>query len=231
MVSTSRFFRTALLAVAGSLCGNSQAPVPVPAPAPPQSERTNAVRKPDPPAPVASGEFTPGVTMVQELLASLGKYDQEGRPAKQKVSFEIPERALNEYVAYTLRTRPRPGITALSVALQSGNQVSATVEIDFDAVQKWNPDILPEMLRPLLHGKRTIQTDAKFDAKDGFCTLSLTKDAMGPEGKAIVNKVMSAVLQSLGSQQPEAYDTSKPIPLPFGLKRVWTSKQLLCGET
>jgi hypothetical protein len=70
----------------------------------------------------------------------------------------------------------------------------------------------------------------KFESKDGFCSFSL-KDTQGPDGKAIVNKVMSALLQSLGSRQPESYDTAKPIPLPFGLKRIWTEKQLICGET
>jgi hypothetical protein len=39
------------------------------------------------------------------------------------------------------------------------------------------------------------------------------------------------VLQALGSHQPESYDTAKPIPLPYGLKRIWTDKQLICGET
>jgi hypothetical protein len=42
---------------------------------------------------------------------------------------------------------------------------------------------------------------------------------------------MSAVLQALGSRQPESYDTAKPIPLPFGLKRIWTGKQSIYGET
>jgi len=108
--------------------------------------------------------------------------------------------------------------------------VSSDVEIDFDAVQKWNPGIFPEILRPILSGRRAIHTDLKFDSKGGACSFSL-KETMGPDGKAIVNKVMAAVLQSLGSQQPESYDTSRPIPLPYGLKRIWTEKQLICGET
>jgi len=42
---------------------------------------------------------------------------------------------------------------------------------------------------------------------------------------------MMGVLQTLGSRQPENFNPDKPIPLPFGLKKVWTEKQLLCGET
>ena len=54
---------------------------------------------------------------------------------------------------------------------------------------------------------------------------------MGPDGKAMVGKVVSSLMQALGSRQPESIDPGKPSPLPFGLKRVWTEKQLLCGET
>ena len=208
MALTSRFFGITLLAVFGSLSGGSQTPAPVP----------------------PSGEFTPGVAMVQDLLTSLGKFEQDGHPAGQKLGFEIPESALNGYLAYTLRNRPRPGIAAMTVTLLPKNRLSSDVEIDFDAVQQWNPEIFPEILRGLLTGKRTVHADLTFEAKNGFCRLEL-KDAMGPDGKAIVKKVMSSVLQALGSRQPESYDTAKPIPLPYGLKRIWTGKQLICGET
>ena len=216
MALTSRFFGITLLAVFGSLSGGSQPPAP-------QAEPGAA---PAPPA----GEFTGGVDMIQDLLASLGKFEQDGRPAGQKLGFEIPERALNEYLAYTLRNRPRPGIGAMTVALLPKNRLSSDVEIDFDAVQEWKPEIFPEILRGLLAGKRTVHADLTFEAKNGFCRLKL-KEVMGPDGKAIVNKVMSSVLQALGSRQPESYDTAKPIPLPYGLKRIWTDKQLICGET
>jgi hypothetical protein len=245
MALTSRFFRMMMApaarkrALAAALCAvflafssRSQAQDPVP---PPPTATTAPKSAPAPkpvpaPPPAPTGESTPGVTMIQDLLASLGKFDQDGRPAKQKLGFEIPERALNEYLAYTLRNRPRPGIGTMAVTLLPKNQISSDVEIDFDAVQKWNPEIFPELLRPILSGKRSIHTDVKFESKDGFCSFSL-KDTQGPDGKAIVNKVMSALLQSLGSRQPESYDTAKPIPLPFGLKRIWTEKQLICGET
>jgi hypothetical protein len=168
--------------------------------------------------------------MIQDLLSSLGKFDQEGRPEKQKLGFEIPEQALNEYLAYVLRTKPRPGISAMKVTLLPGNQVSSEVEIDFDAIQKWSPEIFPEALRPVLSGKRTIKTDAHFESSNGSWSFTL-KDSMGPDGKAMAGKLMSSLLQALGSRQPESIDPSKSIPLPFGLKRVWTENQLLCGET
>jgi len=217
MAFSSRALRVTLLTVCGSLAAQSPAPAP-------KAEKTA------PAAPVAAPEFSPGVNMIQDLLTSLGKFDQEGRTAGRKVGFEIPERALNEYLAYTLRNRPRPGITSMTVTLLPKNHISSDIEINFDAVQKWNPGIFPEAVRGFLTGKRTVHTDLKFEVKNGAVSFDL-KDVTGPDGKAIVNKVMTAVLQALGSQQPESYDTSKPIPLPFGLKRIWTDKQLLCGET
>jgi len=220
MTLPSRFFGLVWLAALGALSGSSQAPPPVPpAPKPPPAAAASA----------PTGESTPGVTMIQELLVSLGKFQEDGKPEKQKLGFEIPERALNEYLAYSLRNRPRPGIAAMTVTLLPKNQISSEVQIDFDTVQKWDPEIFPEVLRPILSGKRKVKAEVQFESANGSCNFSL-KDAMGPDGKAIANKIM-AVMQALGSRQPESYDTAKPIPLPFGLKRIWTEKQLLCGET
>lgn len=214
MPSLSRFFGITLLA---AFAGSSQTPAPAPKPAPPAAH-------------APSGALTPGVSMVQDILASLGKFEEAGRPASQKLGFEIPETALNEYLAYSLRNRPRPGIDAVTVVLLPKNQISSDMEIDFDAVQKWNPAIFPEVLRGILTGKRTVHADLTFDIKNGACTFDL-KDATGPDGKALLNKVMSSIMQALGSRQPESYNTAKPIPLPFGLKKIWTDKQLISGET
>lgn len=184
-----------------------------------------ALRAQSPPA-----SSNPGIAMIENLLSSLGKFDQDGRPAGHQIAFEIPEKALNDYFAYVLRVRPRPGISAMTVSLLPNNQISSDVEIDFDAVKKWNSAIFPEALSGLFTGKRTVHADVTFESKNGACTFEL-KDAKGPDGKAIVNKLMTAVLQALGSHQAESYDTAKPIPLPFGLKKIWTGKQLICGET
>ena len=227
MAFASRFFGMTLLAAFACLSGSPQTPPPA-ALQPPATAPRNPPPAPAP-APAAS-DVNPGIAMIQDLLASLGKFEQDGHPAGRKVGFEIPESVLNEYLAYTLRTHPRPGIGSMTVALLPDNQVSSDMEIDFDAVQKWNPGIFPDILRGFLTGKRAIHADVTFEVKNGSCSFDL-KNAMGPDGKAIVNKVMYAVLQALGSRQPESYDTAKPIPLPFGLKKVWTGKQLICGET
>jgi len=177
-----------------------------------------------------SGESTQGAMQIQDLLASLARFDRNGRDPAQKLGFEIPERAVNEYLAYVLRTRPRPGISAITVTLLPNNEISGVIEIDFKAVTQWEPEILPEPLRPLLSGKQSIKVTARVESGNGTFTFVL-KDAHGPDGSLLPNKIMTGILQSIGSRQPESYDTAKPLPLPFGLKRVWTGKQSVCGET
>jgi hypothetical protein len=203
----------------------AQAPVPAAA-APKTVDAATPVKAKAAP----SGESTQGTMQIQDLLASLARFDQNGRDPAQKIGFEIPERAVNEYLAYVLRNRPRPGISAITVTLLPNNEISGVVEIDFKAVTGWNPEILPEPLRALLSGKQAIKVNARLESRNGTFSF-LLKDAQGPDGKQLSNKMMSEILQSIGSRQPESYDTAKPMPLPFGLKRVWTEKQSVCGET
>jgi hypothetical protein len=236
MAFPSRFFRTTLpartlaslglLAVLGSRFG-SFAQVPVGTPAAPKMQ---AADTPVTAMAPRSGESTQGAMQIVDLLASLARFDRDGRVAAQKIGFEIPEQAVNEYLAYSLRNRPRPGIGAITVTLLPNNDISAVIAMDFNSIQQWDPEILPEPLRPLLSGKRDIQVNAHFEARNGSFTFVL-KDAHGPDGQPLANKTMTALLRSIGSRQPESYDTAKPIPLPFGLKRVWTAKQAVCGET
>jgi len=177
-----------------------------------------------------SGEYTQGAMQVADLLASLNKLDSDGNPIPQKMGFEIPEQAINEYLAYSLRNKPRPGIASVTVSLLPKNELTATVEIDFNSVTQWNPEILPEPLRTLLSGRRTMKVNAHFESGNGTFTFTL-KDAHGPDGKPLDNQLMMTLLQAIGEHQPESYNAGKPISLPFGLKRVWTGKQSVMGET
>jgi hypothetical protein len=172
-----------------------------------------------------TGEMTENVLQIVDMLATL----RDGKKG-QKLGFQFPERALNEYLAYSLRNQPRPGITAVTVTLLPKNDISAMVELDFNFVKQWNEALLPEAVRPILTGTRSVQVNGHFESGNGTFTFTL-KDAQGPDGKALANKIVNDVLQAVGAHQPEQYDPGKPIPLPFGLKRVWTGKQSIGGET
>jgi len=166
-----------------------------------------------------------------DLLAALGNYDRKGRNREaQQISFEIPEGEINDYLAYSLRVLGRPGIETVSVRLLPHNEVRATAVIDFDAVGRWNPGTVPLRMQPALSGKRAVYLEAQFEAHAGILNFTL-KAAQDREHKPIPQNVAESILRSLGAQQPEQYDTSGPIQLPFGLQRVWTESQMLCGTT
>ena len=38
------------------------------------------------------------------------------------------------------------------------------------------------------------------------------------------------MIRLVAARQPERYDTTRPLPLPFGLRRVWTSDHTVAGE-
>ena len=255
MATQPRFSRTtlparaaasALLVILGSTSGAFPQIPAAPAPKPPVASPTSLPDQPpataapapktpaaaDPakaPPPVAVGP-TEGALQIVDLLASFARYDQDGRPSSQKIGFELPERAVNEYLVHSLRNRPRPGISAATVTLLSGNSFQVAIEIDFDAVKQWAPDMLPEAMRAILTGKRVVKVSAHFESANGTITFAL-RDVTGPDGKPFAGKVITDLMQSIGVRQPESYDTTKPIPLPFGLKRVWTDRQSLQGET
>jgi hypothetical protein len=170
------------------------------------------------------------VSQILQLLALLWQYDLNGRKQSQKIAFELPENEVNDYLTYALRLVPRPGIQRLTVRLLPRSEVRATAVIDFDAVERWNPGTIPLQLRPTLTGRNALQIDARFESHNGTLTLEL-KDIFGPEQKLITKQVALAIIRSIGSRQPEQYDASGPLQLPFGIQRVWTENHLLCGET
>ena len=217
MPFASRFLAAAATGVLAALGSLAQAPAPVTAAAP---KLQLAVAPP-----AASGEFTQGSIQVSDLLSSLARYDQEGRPKGHKIEFEVPERAINEYLAYSLRNRPRPGISSVTVTLLPKNDLTAAVEVDFGEL---GANLIPEAMRALLSGKRTVTVHAHFESSAGNLTF---KDAAGPDGKTLAGKLMNDLLGAIGGRQPESYDPSKPFRLPFGLKKVWTEKQSFLGET
>jgi hypothetical protein len=116
------------------------------------------------------------------------------------------------------------------VTLLPRNQIVFEPEVDFAAVAPWFSGAVPDALKAFLGGGQNVRLSVEFEARDGAVTLKW-KDAVLPGSQAISANVFAVFLQTLGSQQPEAFDITKPIPLPFGLKRIWTDKQSLNGET
>jgi hypothetical protein len=167
-----------------------------------------------------------GALRVQNTLAALERFDRAGRNRKlQEVYFELPESDINQYLAYSLRTTPRPGIEAAKVKLQEHNRVSASLVLNFDLIADWAP-----LISSLLHlsGKRVLDVEIVFTVQDSAVTLRFADEE---QNGAMVRQTLQTLLHVLALQQPERYDISKPIPLPYGLQRLWTSPGMVAGGT
>lgn len=148
--------------------------------------------------------------------------------ASQHVDFALTEAEINGYAAHALRVTPRPGVDSVTVKVFPYNYVSTYTVIDFDAVEKWKPGTIPALLRPVLSGKRAIWVDYRFQANNGQATFSVEKAYFQKIRLPAV--VVQKMIQVVAARQPEHYDTSKPVPLPFGLRQVWTKERLVMGE-
>ena len=142
--------------------------------------------------------------------------------------FQLKESEVNQHIVYSLKTTPRPGLDRMLVKFFDGNYVSTYTTVDFDAVEKWKPGTIPMLLRPVLSGKKDIWVDIRFFVNGGNATFKIEKAYYG--SIPIPALVLEKAIQVIAARQPEKYDTSKPVPLPFGMAKLWTGAQLISGE-
>lgn len=239
------------LAVCSLACSRSKAPVtpaPViaakPAPGTPvPAAPDSSVRKPEPLSPALApvvprdyrlppaGGKTEAVAGVLDILQGLQDFDSHGRNrSERQLSFELAERDVNEYLAYSLKEAPRPGIRQATVRFLGQNHITTLVAIDFSDVDQWVPGLIPALLKPVLRGSRTVAVDVVFEVQDSAITFHL-EPSSAPEGGAMVRNIVGSVLDILAQHQPERFDTNLPIPLPFGLRTIWTTDRVLGGKT
>ena len=171
---------------------------------------------------------SPAVAKVQNLFQALQKADADGPKGKGQVKFRLSEAEVNEYLAYARKTQPRPGLESSTVKFFPNNYVSTYTVVDFDAVERWKPGTIPLALRPVLSGKKAIWVDVRFKTQNGTVAFSIEKAYFG--SIRLPAFVVGKVIQIVAARQPEKYDTTKPVPLPFGLQRAWTALHVASGE-
>ena len=144
------------------------------------------------------------------------------------VSFALSDGEINEYMRYALRTVPRPGVDSATIKIFPQNYVSTFTIVDFDAIERWKPGTIPVLLRPILRGKQSIWVDYRFAAANSKISFSVEK--------AYYDKLrlpaifVEKVIQIVAARQPEHYDTSKPLLMPFGLRQAWTENHIVKGN-
>jgi len=174
-----------------------------------------------PPPPVAE--------KVLRLFDQLRAADASRKAGKyQHVSFQLTDAEINEYMRYALKTSARPGVDSVTVKLFPHNYISTFTVIDFDAVERWKPGTIPGILRPVLNGKKSVWVDYRFQADAGRATFSVEKAYY--ENLRLPAFLVAKMIEIVAAKQPEKYDTSKPLPLPFGLQRISTADHSLMGQ-
>lgn len=178
--------------------------------------------------PAAGPSVPPVAQKFLGIFQQLRESETQPAAVRRHVSFALSDREINDYIRYSLRRTPRPGLDSVTVKIFPHNYLSTFTEVDFDAVQRWKPGTISGILRPILHGKQSIWVDYRFTAANSKITFSVEK--------AYYNKVrlpaffVEKIIQIVAARQPEHYDTSKPLPLPFSLRQVWTEDQMVKGN-
>jgi hypothetical protein len=171
----------------------------------------------------------PVATKFLGLFQDLRDADTQKAPGKSRhVAFQLSSAEIDDYMRWSLRTTPRPGVDSVTVKIFRTNYVSTYTIVDFDAVEKWKPGTIPGILRPVLSGRKSIWVDYRFQANNGKITFSVEKAYYG--SMPLPAFFVQEMIKMVAERQPEKYDTSKPLPLPFGLRKVWTADQIVMGE-
>jgi hypothetical protein len=163
----------------------------------------------------------PAATKFLQLFEQLRQAEKLARtPAPKHVAFRFSDTEINDYLTYSLKVTPRPGVDSVTIKIFPKNYVSTFTIVDFDAVERWKPGTIPLLLRPVLRGKQSIWVDYRFQAAGSRLSFSVEKAYYGKI--RLPAFFVQKMIQVVAARQPEKYDTSKPMPLPFGLRQIWT---------
>ncbi len=147
---------------------------------------------------------------------------------REHVAFQLSEAEINDYLRYSLKTTPRPGVDSVTIKVFPKDYISTFTRVDFDAIERWHPGTIPTVLRPVLKGKKAIWIDCRIHATDG--NLAFTVEKARYEDLPLPAFFVNKMIQIMAARQPEKYDTTKPMPIPFGLRAVSTEEHLVHGH-
>jgi hypothetical protein len=105
------------------------------------------------------------------------------------------------------------------------NYISTSIVIDFDAVDRWSPGLVPGFFG--LTGKKAIWIDIRFSVGGGALTYSIEKAFY--QDKVLPNFLAEKIIQTIGARQPENA-SGLQIVTPFGLRRIQTGERYIEGE-
>lgn len=164
---------------------------------------------------------------VTKMLGLFGELNQ-AQSTKRKVRFHLTEAEVNEYLRHAWTVNPRPGLDRMTVKFFPGNYVSTFTVIDFDMVEQARPGTVPMLLKPVLSGKKEVWVDVRLNTSGGVGTFAVEKAYF--QSIRLPAFMVEKMINVVGARQREKFDTSKPVPLPFGLRQIATGDKTVSGE-
>jgi hypothetical protein len=166
---------------------------------------------------------------VLDVLNALWQYERSGRPhGSRRIAFELPVQAINSYLSIALKLKPRPGIESLNLAFFPHNRIVAEARIDFTQVRLRPSKALSQEVLGQLKGSQVIKAEFRFRIKRGKLTFKVLP--VPSDGVKLPKRALEDVIRAVAAMQPEKIDTSRPIPVPFGLTLA-TGDRMLTGHT
>ena len=147
--------------------------------------------------------------------------------AEARVESRFADGEVNEYLAYALKTTPRPGIKSIHVEFADGNYIATTVVADLDALERWKPGTIPGTLRWMSSGTKSLRVDLRF-RQNPDRLVGLSVDKAYYQDTRIPALVAEEMMKIVAARQPEHYDTNHLL-LPMGLRRLWTTGHMISG--
>ena len=156
---------------------------------------------------------TPAALKVLDIFARL-----QAAP-RQPVNFRLSDDEINQYLVYALQKLPRPGIDSVAMKFFPHNYLSTLTVIDFDAIERWSPGLVPGFLD--LNGKKALWIDLRFTVDKQ--TMSYVVEKAFYQDKPIPRFLAEKIIQLVGARQPE-HMGGQEMPVPFGLTAIRTGE-------
>ena len=171
-------------------------------------------KPPETPRPKPPAERVADVLL--EFIARANERSAGKTPLEKTV--RLSEGDLNAYLQQAVQRKPRFGLTSVYIKLISPGYVGTTATIDFDQVQVDDSSLAVRMVRSVLSGRQQIYLEGSVSGKDGLGQFKLEKAYFGSIRLPVY--FIEKVISFLGQRQNPPVDPEKPIPLPFGIRKV-----------
>lgn len=186
-------------------------------PAPPSRKPPAAVPKPAPAPPPVPKTPAEKVSFILQDYITQADVRMKGKNPPEK-TIRLGEGDVNAYIQQAVKTKSRFGVNAVYVKFIGANYLGATTRIDFNKVKVEDQSLPVRMVRSVLSGERQIYVEGFVNTLNGKGQFRLEKAYFGSLRLPVY--FIEKVIHFLGSRQNPPIDTSKPVPLPYGLKKI-----------